>query len=123
MSPLNILVVDDNRGFRESLAQYLHGQQGVGMVRQAKNGSEAIERAAAEPPDLVLLDISMPVMTGLEAVQKIKDRSPDSKIVLVTTHEEQTYRELGEMLSVDGFVSKKNLKRGLEQLLRQYRGR
>ncbi len=120
MRLLNILVVDDHEEFRASLSEFLLSQPGVASVTEAENGLEAVQMVAGERPDLVLLDISMPVMTGLEAVGHIKSQSPESKIVLVTIHEEKTYRALGEMLNVDGFVSKKNLKQSLRSVLRQY---
>ncbi len=117
MSSLRILIADDHEGFREEVTQYLKYQSGIEIVGSAGNGMDAVFQARSLHPDLVLMDISMPVMSGLEAAREIKEFSPDIKVVFVTIHEEGTYQSLAKVLGVDGFICKTDLKRELPKLL------
>jgi two-component system, NarL family, nitrate/nitrite response regulator NarL len=117
MGSLRILIADDHEGFREEVTQYLRYQKGVEIVGSAGNGMDAVFQARSLHPDLVLMDISMPVMSGLEAAREIKEFSPDIKVVFVTIHEEGTYQSLAKVLGVDGFICKTDLKRELPKVL------
>ena len=117
MQPLKVLVVDDNDGFRTILKEYLEKQQGIEVIEQAKGGLEAISYTQLLAPHLVLLDISMTGLSGIEVASFIKNFYPKTRVVFVTIHEEQSYRDLANNLHVDGYVSKSNLKRDLPPLL------
>ncbi len=119
MPPLTVLVADDNEDFRKNLVKFLKGQEGIGIVRQAKNGLEATAVAGTLRPDLILMDISMPGMNGIEAVKSIKNLSPESKIVFVTIHEEKLYQAFAHLLNVEGFVNKGTLASELPAILRR----
>src|SRR5437879_5462373 len=107
MTPtLTVLVADDNDEFRTDLVKFLKTRTEIGAVRQAKNGMEAVNMTQTLHPDLVLMDISMPGMSGIEAVKNIRESSPGTKIVFVTIHEEKLYRALAHLLDVEGFVCK-----------------
>jgi DNA-binding NarL/FixJ family response regulator len=116
---LRILIVDDNDGFRSELSQYMEHQPGIEVVGQGRNGQEAIILALALHPDIILMDISMPGIGGLEAARRIKEQSPASKIIFVTIHDEKTYHTLASMIGVDGFVCKNNLKKDLPSILKK----
>lgn len=113
MKPIRILLADDNEEFRKSLAEYLDLRPQFIVVGQAKNGLEAVSLAHARMPDLVLMDISMPEMSGLEAARRIKQLLPGIRVVFITIHEDRTYQSLAEVLGVDGFVCKNSLKKDL----------
>ncbi len=117
MQPLKVLVVDDNDSFRSVLKDYLEKQGGIEVIEQAKGGLEAISFTQLLAPHLVLLDISMSGLSGIEVASFIKNFYPRVKVVFVTIHEEASYRELARTLHVDGYVSKNNLKRELPPLL------
>jgi DNA-binding NarL/FixJ family response regulator len=92
-------------------------RNGVEIVGKADNGKDAVLQARSLHPDLILMDISMPVMSGLEAARQIKESSPEIKVVFVTIHEEGTYQSLAKVLGVDGFVCKTDLKRELPRMI------
>ena len=117
MRILRILIADDHEGFREEVTHYLRMQKGVEVVGRADNGKEAVFQAGMLHPDLVLMDISMPLMSGLEAARQIKEHAPEIKVVFVTIHEEGTYQSLAKVLGVDGFICKTDLKRELPKML------
>ena len=114
---LRILIADDHEGFREEVTHYLKMRNGIEIVGKADNGKDAVLQARSLHPDLILMDISMPVMSGLEAARQIKESSPEIKVVFVTIHEEGTYQSLAKVLGVDGFICKTDLKRELPRMI------
>lgn len=84
-----MLLVDDHELFREGLAGLLAYQDDMQVVGQAANGQQALAKARELMPDVVLMDIDMPVMNGLEATQAIASEMPYTKIVILTVHEEE----------------------------------
>jgi DNA-binding NarL/FixJ family response regulator len=119
MQRSKVLIVDDNELFRKALAKFMKRQQKFQVIKQAANGDEAVALTQRLHPDLVLMDISMPGMSGVEAAQRIKQRFPGIKIVFVTIHDEETYQTLVKSLNFDGFVCKSSLKRDLPRVLQQ----
>jgi len=79
-----VVICDDVSDFRDLLSVALHHASGIELAGQAANGREAIEVVRAERPDVVLLDIAMPVMDGMEALPQILSASPDSKVIMLT---------------------------------------
>ncbi len=116
-----VLVVDDNDEFRETLAGFVRRQEGFRVVGEAANGTDAIMMTHLLHPDLVLLDINMPQIGGVEAAFKIKIDSPETKVVFVTIHDDPTYRSIAETAQVYGYVSKKSIKKELSVVLRRIR--
>lgn len=85
----SILIVDDSRVMRKNLNKLL-SQAGHEVVAEAGDGSEACVLYERHKPDLVTMDINMPVMDGLEAVKKIMTDHPDAKIIMISAHNEQS---------------------------------
>ena len=85
---LRVLVVDDNPGFRDSLISLLDTDE-LTVVGQASSGTEALELATMTSPDVILMDVRMPVMNGIEATRKLKDLLPSVGIVALTGFEDQ----------------------------------
>ncbi len=88
MTPVRILLVDDQLLFRKGLRSLLDDEEGMEVVGEASNGLEALERVRAASPDIVLMDIHMPVCDGVEATRKIKLERPETKIVALTVSDE-----------------------------------
>ena len=85
MSKLKILIADDHTLVRMGLAALLDMQKDMSVVGQAKNGAEAVAETLRLKPDIVIMDLMMPVMDGLEATERIKTQSPDTHVLLLTT--------------------------------------
>ena len=84
-SPIRILLVDDHTVVRQGLRMVLSLEPGLEVVGEAADGREAVEQAAALGPQVVLMDLLMPVMTGVEATREIKVRHPDIEVVALTS--------------------------------------
>lgn len=85
--PIRILLVDDQPLFRRAIATLVDEQPDMVVVGEAENGLEAIEKAHALSPDLVVMDVEMPVMNGVEAVRLIGEQLPAIKVVMLTVSE------------------------------------
>ncbi|MCH7739889.1 MAG: response regulator, partial [Chloroflexi bacterium] len=81
---MRVLIVDDDAGFRRWLRASLSTEEGFEIIGEAKNGAEAVALASELTPDLVLMDISMPVMNGLDATAEINATCPGTIIVIVS---------------------------------------
>ncbi len=106
MNPIKILLVDDHDVVRTGLRSFLSGQADVQVVAEARNGEEALLCAEELKPDLVIMDITMPGMDGLEATRKLKARQPECLVLALTVHEDKQY--FMEMLSAgaSGYITK-----------------
>ena len=83
---ITVFIADDHAVIREALAQLLTQSGGFVVVGTAAAGRETVEQVVKQKPDVVVLDISMPGMNGIEAARQIRDRVPDSRIVMLTMH-------------------------------------
>lgn len=88
MPPIRLLIVDDQALFREGLRTLLSVQPGLEVVGEAGNGEEALSRAAAVRPDVVLMDLQMPVMDGAAATRLLKARRPAVQVIVLTTFDD-----------------------------------
>ncbi len=86
--PIRVLIADDHALFRRGLEMVLQGEAGLELVGQASDGQEAVKLAGEVVPDVVLMDIRMPKMTGIEAARQMKEVAPSAKIVILTISDE-----------------------------------
>ncbi|WP_147306840.1 response regulator [Paenibacillus taihuensis] len=104
---LQVLIADDEWMFREYLRTALDWElYGFRICGEAKNGEEALELAKAAPPDIALLDITMPFMDGLELADRLKKLYPDISIVLITGHNEFDYARRALKIGVEDYILK-----------------
>jgi DNA-binding NarL/FixJ family response regulator len=95
VNPVRILIADDHELFRRGLAAELSSVQGWVVAAEAANGRDAVALAAELKPDLVVLDLTMPELNGLEAARRIIAAEPSARILILTAHEsEQLVREV-----------------------------
>lgn len=85
--PIRILAVDDHPILREGIAAILEAQADLQLVGTAENGREAVEKHRALRPDLILMDLQMPEVDGIEAIKNIRAESPKARIIVLTTYE------------------------------------
>src|ERR1022692_1599873 len=106
MPKKRVLLVDDNTAVRLLVRQLFELEPDFEIAGEAENGQEAVDKAANLKPDLVILDLSMPVMTGLDAAPLLRKLLPDTSIILFTVHEGSEVQRLANESGVDSIVSK-----------------
>lgn len=106
MSKINVYLADDHTLFRQSFARVIRESKRIGQIREAQNGKELLALMHVEIPDLVIVDIEMPVMGGIQACRKIAESYPEVKIIVLSMHEEKM--TIGEALKLGAhaFLSK-----------------
>jgi len=91
MTPISVLIVDDHAVVRSGVRSYLETQEDLEVVGEAANGAEAVRLAAELVPDVVLMDLVMPQMDGVEATRRLRTASPHSRVVVLTSFHEDTH--------------------------------
>ena len=107
MDPIRVLVVDDHAVLREGICALLAQHVDIRVVGQASNGIQALEQVEALQPHIVLMDITMPEMDGLEATRQIKARWPQTRVLVLTQHENKEYALPLLQAGASGYVLKK----------------
>lgn len=106
--PLRVLVVDDNESVRRSICQILHSETDIEVICQAVDGADAINQARQHHPDLVLLDITMPTMNGLDAARILKREFPAMHVLIVSQHDSRGFQWAALAAGASGYVVKSN---------------
>jgi len=91
VEPIKILIADDHPYVREGLLSMLKRERDFVVVGEAENGTEAVSKAKELSPDVVLMDLRMPEMDGVEAMNQIREAKPDTKFVILTTYSDDDY--------------------------------
>ena len=115
---LAILLVDDDEFFRGAERRLLESEEAFEIVGEAGNASEAIRLARVLHPDVVLMDIGMPDLNGLEATRQIKAAEPETKVVMVTVYDEPGFRQAAANYGADAYVVKKRFRDDLTTAVR-----
>lgn len=107
MNPIRILIAEDHRIVRDGLRMLLQSEPDFTVVGEAENGREAVVLAKEVQPDVAILDISMPDLSGLEATPLIKTESPQTQVLILTMHESDEYFFRALQAGASGYVLKK----------------
>ena len=106
---VRVLLVDDQPLFRDVARSMLERDGRFEVVGEASDGARAVEKVGECAPDVVLMDINMPVMTGLQATRRIKARHPDQNIILTSITGEIDFPDMAEKAGALAFIEKRNL--------------
>jgi DNA-binding NarL/FixJ family response regulator len=105
---LHILIADDHGIVRSGIRMLIDRQQGMRVVAEAEDGIEAVELAQTAKPDVAILDVSMPRMTGLQAAREIRGRVPDTSVLLLSMHDDERYFFDAVEVGAAGYVLKRS---------------
>ncbi|OLA59934.1 MAG: DNA-binding response regulator [Roseburia sp. CAG:10041_57] len=103
---IRVLIADDHKMVREGLRRILEFDGEIQVIDEADNGEECINKIRSSKPDIVLLDINMPVMNGIEALQEIRKKKLKTKVIILTVHNEIEYLLRAVDIGIDGYVLK-----------------
>jgi DNA-binding NarL/FixJ family response regulator len=105
-TPIRILLVDDQPLFRRAIATLIGEQPDMIVVGEAENGLDAVEQAHILAPDLIVMDVEMPVMNGVEAVRLIHDQMPRTKVIMLTVSDSEEFLFEALRNGADGYLLK-----------------
>jgi DNA-binding NarL/FixJ family response regulator len=105
-APIRVLIVDDMPQVRDDLRVLLQLSNGIEVVGEAANGNEAIRQAELLNPDVVIMDLEMPILDGLQATRQIKQRKLAKKIVILSVHSDLEVIEQAIQAGADDFILK-----------------
>jgi len=108
MGNIKVMIVDDHKAMRNGLAYLLKEIGNIDIVGQASNGKEFLDHLSTILPDIVLMDISMPVMDGIEATRIALEKYPELKILALSMHDEEEYFQSLIELGAKGFILKES---------------
>jgi DNA-binding NarL/FixJ family response regulator len=104
---LRILIADDHGIVRSGIKMLIDRQEGMSVVAEASDGVDAVASAISSRPDVAILDVSMPRMTGLQAAREIRARCPESRVLLLSMHDDERYVFDAVKAGASGYVLKR----------------
>ncbi len=121
MNPFTIIIAEDHPAFRQILRRELQNIAGATIIAEAADGRQLIDLLQEITPDLVILDISMPHLGGLEAARIIKEGHRHVKVLFLTMHKNPTYVAQARRLGAEGYILKEELDEALRLAIDQIR--
>ena len=121
MNKITVLLVDDHEGFINAAIRHLRKLDWLDIVGRASNGLEAIERSESLRPDVILMDLAMPEMGGLQATRLIKTQDQPPFIVIASHFDDAEHREHASRAGADEFVSKLSYIQEVLPILEKFR--
>jgi DNA-binding NarL/FixJ family response regulator len=103
---VRIVLADDHEVVRQGVRRFLETQPSIEICGEAANGKEAVDKALSLKPDIVILDLSMPVMNGVEATRQIRQLLPSTKIIVFSMHDFAQLADTVKQAGADAYVSK-----------------
>lgn len=115
---IRVLLADDHRMLREGIRVLLERQQDIRVIGEASNGREAVRLAVRLRPDVVVMDVSMPMLNGIEATRQIRRDCPDVRVLVLTVHESEEYVARLLAAGASGYIIKKAAAEDLSNAIR-----
>ncbi len=109
MIDVKVLIVDDNAAFRSSVKNILSSEPGMRIIGEAEDGRQAVLRAKQLKPDLVLMDVKMPKLNGLDAILRILKRSPAIRIIMLSLYDDEEYKQAAIHNGAIGYIIKSEI--------------
>ena len=103
---INVMIVDDHKMIREGLKRILEFDGEVSVIEEADNGQDCLNKLKTTKPDIILLDINMPFMNGIETLQALKKKRKKYKVLMLTVHNEIEYLLKAVDIGIDGYLLK-----------------
>jgi DNA-binding NarL/FixJ family response regulator len=118
-TPITVLLAEDHAIVRQGLSALLNADGHFRIVGEARNGREAVTQALELRPDVILMDIAMPVLNGLEATRQILTANPSARVVILSAHSDEAYIEKMREAGVFGFLEKQTSAEILTKAIRE----
>jgi len=119
MKPITVLLADDHLIVREGLKKLLEAERDIEVVGEAANGRQAVELAVKLRPAVVVMDIAMPLLNGLEATRQIRQALPDAKVLILSAHSDDAYVETVTAMGAVGYLIKQSSANVLSEAIRE----
>ena len=116
---ITILLADDHQIVREGLRTILDAERDMNVIGEASTGRQAVALAKKLMPDVIVMDIAMPLLNGLEAARQIFDAAPDAKILILSAHSDDAYIEKAMAIGASGFLIKQTSAHVLSDAIRE----
>jgi len=120
MAKIKLLLVDDSTDFRRRLIEFLREYGDIQVIGEATNGTEAVSKAMELQPDLVLMDVRMPEMNGMNAIALLKALPVPPKVIVLTVFDYPEYRRSAEAAGAEGYIVKAAISDELVQAIRTH---
>lgn len=117
--PIKVLLAEDHAIVRQGLRALLVAERDFEIVGEARTGREAVEMARTGQADVILMDIAMPLLNGLEATRQIRAANPSAKVLILSAHSDDAYIELTRAAGVSGFLEKQTSAEILTKAIRE----
>jgi len=116
---ITVLLAEDHASFRKSLKLLVELDGDIEVVGEAKNGREAMQLAMSLHPEVIVMDIAMPLLNGLQATQQIMEASPTTRVLILSSHPDPAYIEQAMILGASGYLIKQSSTQFLAQAVRE----
>ena len=119
MKRITVLLAEDHQVVREGFRSLLEHERDIEVIGEAENGREAVQLTRKLRPDVVVMDIAMPLLNGLEATRQIRKDFPDTKVLILSAHSDDAYVEQVSLLGAAGFLLKQTSSHVLATAIRE----
>ncbi len=122
MKPITVLLAEDHQIVREGLRALLEHERDIKVVGEAETGRRAVQMTRELHPNVVVMDIAMPLLNGLEATRQIRKSCPDTKVLILSAHSDEAYVERVAAIGATGFLFKQTSSAILAKAIREVQG-